>query len=407
MPTTAQVIDELAQAIGEDPETIKAGNADWVGLMQSGLIVKLHIRRWRGRTALSLEDIGVPVNGEQALYDELLSLGSKLLAPKEIIKELEAIDSGARKCLERFAFQTFWGNFVPANAYQEWKVADAKWEARYYAVRDRLAAGYDAIMDELMDKYAEAARLAFQRRNKLYPGIDMDYPQYSQEDKFVEAFMALIPERDQITDSFRYERDLTFIPLPPLLATDAAEADRITLSALKDKTALRAEQDRQAMITKMHAEVIAQKQALVDGFMRDIVAQLRSLIYDAAMQIAETTTRNGYLHPRSVVALQSVVERIKSLNFFGDATSDQLIAQLQAIVQRPAEEREAADINAALAAVMTVTRQSLIALGETPRSAKSLGVPDVPTLAQTKAARSALGMADVAPIAAHKAPKVL
>lgn len=403
MTTSSQAITMLAQAIGEAPEAIKTGNTDWAGLMQSGLIVKLHIRRWRGRTALSMEDIGVPINGEQKLYDELLTLGTKLLAPKEIIKELDAIDSGARKCLERFAFQTYWGSFIPASAYEEWKTKDAEYEARYYAIRDRFLSEYDSIMEDLLDKYAEAARLAYQRRHKLqHAGMDFDLS-INAEDKFVEAFMAritsLIPGKAMIADSFRYERELTFIPLPSLMAADAAEADRITLGALKDKTALQAERDRQTMITRMHAEVIAeakaQKQALVDGFMRDIVAQLRSLIYDAAMSVAETTARNGSLHPRSVVALQTVVERVRQLNFFGDPDSDKMIAQLQAIVDQPAETRDASEIQGALQQVMIVTRQSLLTLGEAPRSAKTLGVPDAPTLVQTKAARSALGLPDL------------
>lgn len=399
MTTTNAAIQELATAIGEDPAAIRHGFADWTSLMRQGLIVSLHLRRWRGRTTLDLDDIGVPVNGEQELYAKLLELGQKLLMPKNMLKELDSIDSGARKCVERHGYTTYWGTFIPFTSYQEWKDENQKYQERYYAVRDRLVDNYDSIVDALLDDYAEAARIAYKRRTKLQPGQDFDY-RITGEDQFVELFMQrirqLIPSADQIFDSFAYEVDLTYIPLPSLLAADEEQADLIRSEVIKNRVAIDAAREREAMMTAMHRDVVEearrQKFQLVNGFLTDIVKQLRSLIYDAVTQIGDATRRNGFLHPRSVVQLNTLIQRVESLNFFGDPDSDRMIAELRRIANQNADDRSPEEIQSILRQIALVTRQSLLTLGDTPRQARSLDVPDVPTVDQVRSARQALGL---------------
>ena len=45
-------------------------------------------------------------------------------------------------------------------------------------------------------------------------------------ERFTEKIKRLIPTRQQIHDSFAWEREYTYIPLPSLLAEDVAEAER-------------------------------------------------------------------------------------------------------------------------------------------------------------------------------------
>ena len=408
--TTAEAIRVLAQAIGEDPSAIHAADAGWVHLMRQGLIVRIHLHRWRGRTSLSLDDIGVPLNGEQKLYEELLALGQKLLMPKEMLKELDAIDSGARKCAERHGYETFWGTFIPFTAYAAWKKDNERFRERYDAVRDRLIENYETIVANLMEKYQEAAYIAFYRRRLLQTEHAAGCTPLT-EAQFVEAFMgrirALIPTREEICASFLYDVELSYIPLPSLLAQDEAAADRIRLDRLKDRTELDAEEERQRLVTAMHRDVLdaarRQKQALITGFLKDIVAQLRALIYDAVTQIGDAVQRNGYLHPRSVVQLNTLIQRVEALNFFGDPDAEAMIEELRRIAETPAESRSAADIQDQLRQIAIVTRQSLLALGEQPRTARELGVADVPTVDSVRQARRALGLAEVEIVALPQA----
>ena len=116
----------LAQALGEDPEAITATNPRWLELMREGVLVRLHIGRWRARTTLRWRDLGVvPGQGEEEqVLHELLELGHKYLLPRDDVRALDSADSSARKWLERNAFRTYWGFFVPVTAYAEWKAGN-------------------------------------------------------------------------------------------------------------------------------------------------------------------------------------------------------------------------------------------------------------------------------------------
>lgn len=388
--TVSDQIREIAQALGEDPAAIRTDNPKWVELLQEGVIVKVTLRRWRGKARLELDgDLGVPVNGEGELYKALLDIGSKLLLPRSIQKELDSIDSAARQNVERFGFKTHWGTFIPATAYADWKASDAEYQARYFAVRDQIVAFYDDIIAGQLDEYAEAARVAYKRRNRLQPGQDLDY-RYLPQDQFVEDYMArlrlLIPSKEQIAASFAYEVELAYIPLPSLLAADTERAAEIKVSSEVERRKL-------AALDAMNREVIeqakAQKELLVDGFLADITRQLRAMIYDAVTAVSDATAKNGYLHPRSMVQLQNLVEQVGRLNFIGDRDADAMVERLRSLTSKASADRDPAEIQQALRDVQIVTRASLAALGDGPRSNRSTALPEaVPTEELTRARRA-------------------
>lgn len=388
--TVSDQIREIAQALGEDPAAIRTDNPKWVELLQEGVIVKVTLRRWRGKARLELDgDLGVPVNGEGELYRALLDIGSKLLLPRSIQKELDSIDSAARQNVERFGFKTHWGTFIPATAYADWKAKDAEYQEKYFAVRDQIVAFYDDIIAGQLNEYAEAARVAYKRRNRLQPGQDLDY-RYLPQDKFVEDYMArlkaLIPTKDQIAASFAYEIELAYIPLPSLLAADTERAAEIAVTG-------EAERRKLAALEAMNREVIeqakAQKELLVDGFLADITRQLRAMIYDAVTAVSDATAKNGYLHPRSMVQLQNLVEQVGRLNFIGDRDADAMVERLRSLTSKASADRDPAEIQQALRDVQIVTRASLAALGDGPRSNRSTALPEaVPTEELTRARRA-------------------
>lgn len=398
--TTAQR-NEIAAIIGESPETIKRHDARWSQLLKEGVIVRLTLRRWRGRAKLDLADIGIPINGEEKLYGDLLDLGEKLLLPKDLIRELDSIDSAARKCVERHGFETYWGIFIPASAFQSWKAEDARYAERYLAVRDKIVEDWDTILDGLLTKYAEVARIAYRRRNKLQASIDKDW-RFTDEDAFVDAFLThlrtLIPSREQIRTSFGYETDISYIPLPSLLAEEVALAEEAKARALAARASISEEQRRAELRDEMHRQVLRDaaeaKGKLIDSFLKDIVKQLRAAIYDAVVTVGDSIQRNDYLHPRSVVQLQNLVAQVAKLNFFGDKDADAMIAELRRIVDTPAENRSTGEIQTQLGAIATITRSTLIALGDSPRAARSLGVVDNPSAEVVRQARTLLGLDD-------------
>lgn len=422
MPTITDQKTELARIMGLETSTIQTLNARWLSLMKEGVIVRLHIRRWRAKTKLDCADLGLPREADD-LIDDLLTLGDKRLLPRDLANELEACESSGRKALERAGIPTYWGAFIPATAYDAWRTANDEHKQRYYQLRNRIQGEYSFIVADLLDEYRKAARLAYRRANQLEIGR-ATIAQVMDEVQFVEAFVrkirALIPTAPEIYDSFAWEEELSYIPLPSLLAEDIAEAERtrerrrieaqeeeLKRDDLWKEIAIKDEADRarRQMLDRMNEEVVAQarakKQQLIDGFLQDLIVQLRGMIYDATTDILATMQRNpGKLHPRSVVQLRNMIDQVGKLNFFGDGETTQMINQVRNVFDQRPELRNVEDLKTALTDVAIVVRQSLIDLGQEPRAARIIGDPTITDTENLQRARRRLDLPDnAAPIA--------
>jgi len=137
-----------------------------------------------------------------------------------------------------------------------------------------------------------------------------------------------------------------------------------------------------------------QKEELVDGFLKDVVAQLRGLVYDATTNVLAAMKKGDGLPPRSVAQLRNLVEQVKALNFYGDEDVEAMVNKITFALGGSAADRDTAAIEANLRDIATVMRASLIGLGETPCSARLLDVPDVPTPEMVRTARRGLGLDD-------------
>ena len=295
---------------------IKTGNPKWLALMREGVVVKLHVRRWRAKSRLDLTDLGLPTEADDLIGD-LLNLGDKRLLPKDLASRLEAIESAGRKALERNGYSTFWGTFIPASNFEAWKTENDTHKQRYLDARNELRDSYSDIVAQLTDAYRGAARAAFRRAKALDRGMGQPMTRLEaqrhllDEDQFVNLFVRRItrqiPTENQIYDSFGWEEEFTYIPLPSLLAEDAAEKDRIQAERATERQREQLERDdlwrtitirdeadraRRDALARMNAEVTAEarqkKQQMIDGFLADLVKQLRATIYEATTDILAT-----------------------------------------------------------------------------------------------------------------------
>jgi hypothetical protein len=98
------------------------------------------------------------------------------------------------------------------------------------------------------------------------------------------------------------------------------------------------------------------------------------------------------MHPKSLEQLRNLVKQISNLNFFGDGEIDQMTSAVVSQLGNLNKESGVGDIKQCLQDVAILARSSLIDLGETPRSARSLGVPDVPTSVSVRRSRESLGL---------------
>jgi len=180
--------EELARILNVDG--IKTSNPRWLSLMREGVVVKLHVRRWRAKHRLSADALGLPRESDDLIGD-LLELGDKRLLPVDLARKLEAIESAGRKALERSGYTTFWGTFVPATHFTDWQAENNAHKARYFAARDGIAERYDEIVAELAAAYRGAARAAF-RRARALAGEEITREVLIDEALFVDRFLRRI-----------------------------------------------------------------------------------------------------------------------------------------------------------------------------------------------------------------------
>src|SRR5262245_46778832 len=424
----------LAQALNEDESAIRATNPKWLELMREGVLVSVHIGRWRAKTRLTWSDLGIELDEEaDRELENIINLGHKKLLPAAVLKELDAIESAARKWLEKKSFRTYWGFFIPVTAYDEWKAKNEEYRARYFAARDDLVRDYDEIVGNLIYGYRMAAKAAYNRLKVLHPEkLEKFRTEGAFADAFTQGIEAHLWDAAAIRESFRFEIELRYVPLPSLLAEEDAERQRledVVASARQaadherhlEEARFQAEREKvweearaarnaaawkEQLMRDMHKDVVSQarkqKEKLVNGFLTDLVKQLRGIVYEASVDVLAAIQKNAALPPRSVVQLTNLVSQVKSLNFYGDTEIEQMIAPIAAQLDREAADRDLSQIEATLQDSAVSLRASLISLGERPRAARDLGIRDVPLEAEVERARRSrrLRLDGEAPVAA-------
>ncbi|MDO9066708.1 MAG: hypothetical protein Q7U96_06475, partial [Chloroflexota bacterium] len=169
---------------------------------------------------------------------------------------------------------------------------------------------------------------------------------------------------------------LSYIPLPSQVAQDALEADRLDhereAASARHQVEIATLQEREEQLQDMQremqrdyvAQLRQQKTEMIDGFMRDLLAQLMGLVHELSTNVAGSLDRNGRLVGRSSKQLETLFSRVQALNFFHDADLDREIEALRQQVHKPPKERSQAEIAANLQRLREMSREVLAALGE-------------------------------------------
>jgi hypothetical protein len=409
MTTIDARLRELARILGVDPTEIRAEARDWVALMREGVIVELHIGRWRGVTALEFGDLGVDDDASSTLF----KLGIKYLMPPALAAKLQSLDVAARNFLRARAIPTGWGLFVPAAAFENVYAALKERREAYMAAGREVVANYETWKRELLNEYRQLARQAYRRYVALHAG-DTDKP-ILDEDLYVEYLLRRIDEKipsaETIRDSFYFRIELTYIPLPSLLEADLREAEQIRSQRERERAENRARElaawseteaveaavrQREEALRRMNEAVLAQARAekdrLVQEFLTDLVGGLRQKTYEIVTQALEAIRRRGSLHPRSAAALKDWVAMIRTLDMYGDRELESMIARVQPLLVSAKQPVILPALEQTLDDIVVVVKRSLLELGvRSPDIAKD-DTFSAPDLDRVRQARTRLGL---------------
>jgi hypothetical protein len=343
---------------------------------------------------LKFDDLGMTIDDAdtRAVLATIMALGKKRLLPRDRRLKLEQAEAEGRRVLEKHSFTTPWGRFVPVTAYFRWKAENERCQQAYFDLRDALVADYAGIVAEVVAQYRVAASHAYAVLCQTTPDAEAVY---GTEDTYIAAFCEQIrthiPSAEAIAATFTYTTSFAYIDVP---APEAIPDANTVLPPLDVGRIPNAAELQERQLVAMNREVMqdlrARKEAEVDRFLTDLVTQLRGLIYEVATDVLTSLQRNQKLARGSTKQLKRLITQISQLNFYGDADVERMLDRLQATIDLPARKRDIGALEEHLRAIATVTRLTLVQIGEPPRSGREVAIPDVPTGSQVQRARRVL-----------------
>src|SRR5579883_1473703 len=399
------LLRETAGKIGEESGriTVHRDLSTLLERMKDGVTVQLSLSRPRFFKKLSLEDLGLQIDQDQATSEEAMrvigdyfQLGRRSLLPKQWQDRLSNLENAARYCLKRHSLKSHWGAFVPVREYQDWKSENAKLEQEFWEIRKDLLAQYDTIKEEVLNDFRALAEDSWRRvliGSVLKDPSTVERAVLSQllerlhagegKEAFLDAYLATIrralPSRLEIEESFRYNVEIGVIPLPSLLAQDIQQADRVYQErALRDARVraelerlerermeaarqlsakeqlerekrylqLQAEQETIRLRQQMERDVIAnaraEKERLVREFYASVVEQINVLIRDVTQNVLESLNEhNGIIRGPVSSQLRNLVNQLNRMNFMNDIELTRQIEQIQSIIPTDVEREQA------------------------------------------------------------------
>lgn len=423
----ATELQRIEEAWGDNAQSVRIFRTDFSRVMREGVVVSLHIGRYRGQKSLELSDLGLSSDHEGGDAKKMISLGSKLLLPPELIQEAAALENRARRALDKRAFKLHWGYFVLANDYVPLREELQAIRAEYMGVCEKIVEQYEDIQEEVTREYRRMAAIAYGRYAKLDPrpicrpgvreqdNVDiwdernwLDVGEYA--DIVVENILSQFPTPEAIQGSYHFEWDIMFVPLHRLLAEEEAAADIIRQRAQTERSVqeaarrevewqeevarrLAVEEIRRAeaetrvvedaartkerMLAEMYAdEMVSRKRQLEKETQQyvesisNMQAQFVAVIYEAAIAAMSAIKKNNRLTGKNIHQLKDMIERVKSWNKFLDCPEAiTMIENVETALQTKISEGayNLGLLEGKLRATAIVTQEMLRDLGNAPR----------------------------------------
>ena len=413
--------DVVARALNIAPDLLRTGNtarleAEWLRYMEKGVLLRLHVGRWRARSKLQYRDLGLldpdalpePKDGKKDSKKgkakkevaTLLDLGQKTLLPRRYVTKWGNIESSARKKVQRNSHPTYWGPFVTAELLEKILPLLEADKATYFALLNEALHDWTGTQRELGLEYERAAVTAYGVLSRVAPEMVARVTQKVFVAQYVERILSELRSPDEIQASFLFDWDMEYIPLPSLLAEDRAKREVAIEARNLEAYRLQAEKDmvdaKSDAEWRMHQRVLRkaeeQKTEQLEGFLKICITQIKDLTYQTAVDVLGKIQEHQTLIPRSVVQLREAVDKIRALNFYNDAETTQMMNIIEQEIDRAPKERSIGMISQKLQAIAQLSRDDLLALGERPRSGRDLGVFDQPIVEITRQSRQTLGL---------------
>jgi hypothetical protein len=312
--------------VGESVASSGASAHELAAAIRDGVVCNVHIKRERFQTKTTAEEMGI----SHGVASQVLSgLGNKLLAPKDVLGQMNSSDTMARNLLARFGLKTPWGRFIPTGNWPMFKVAFEKQRACYFAAVDKLA----TMMEDgshgvwLVEQYTAFACDRWKYIKDSYRDGDLPCDAQGQDFKdmtlpppgfvasVVDAAVARVPDVAVVraNASFRYVLNIIQAP-DTMLAAECATKD--------------GELNRE-LILHMNDH----KRSLIDDFLRAAHDGLVEHINGLATSVGKTLGNKATVHGKTINRILSALAEMRALNITNNEDFTSKIAELESYIQ--------------------------------------------------------------------------
>ena len=348
-----KTIEEISKMVDLKPEEIMEFIDDWaIPLMTKGIIVKLNIKRWRGRSKIGPEELGIEKDNEEweVFSDEYINYGSKVLLPKRIIRRMNNIENLARRNIKEYSFDTVWGPFIPCSVFDEWKIKNEEIRLRYYAEAESIYDEYDEIIKEVIDSYKKFAQETYRKLK-----INIDYEEYEKD--FILNIEREILSKENFWDTIEYTSLYYYIPLPSQIKEEIYDAEQI------EKKIEESESEKK-MRDIVRQEATRKKTEYIDHFLDATVGKIREMILEIIgdVKVGVNIERNEFSADKNRKKLLGMIEKIRILDFYNDSEIRDSLDKLQLDLEKEKNYRSNEEIYNSLEELENVAKSGIIKL---------------------------------------------
>lgn len=251
------------------------------------------------------------------------------------------MEGRARRNLEFHAFQTPWGFFVPYTAYKDYKEKRAEIEKDYERAREELKGSLEQCNEETLREYRAAAGIIYERS-----------PKSKSLENFTEIFMENIkeqlPTRDLIDNTFYFEEDIFYIPLPSEIEEERLRAEVLErerkLEHAKTQSELQIIRDEVQMHKDVVKGLLEKKEEKLGGLIDTVSKQLRGAIYTTLKDVLYGIKQKASLSGGSVKSIKTLIEKTRMMNFTGDEDIESALNKIAEAVNIKSSERDIGDM---------------------------------------------------------------
>ena len=316
----------IEEEVGETINEVGASAAGLAATLGDGVICQVHIKRERFQTKTTAAEMGV----SQGVAAQVLSgLGSKLLAPKTILGQMNSADTMARNLLARFGLKTPWGRFIPTSNWQVFKSAFMVQRNNYFAALNTLTEMMEDGSHEtwVVRQYTEFAydRWKYVRESYTEDDSSVDHtgtsfatmvnPPPGFISSVVEAALARVPSVDVVRSGAEFSYELNLIEWPAtMLAKDCAIRDQELRSEVCEHYNQRHEHFIDRFLSAAH---------------EGLVEQMNSLV----LSIGKTLNNKATVHGKTINRILSALSEMRTLNVTNNRDFEERVTALEQYVE--------------------------------------------------------------------------